>query len=213
MAFDFNGTNQWMTTASAPTTTLPITMSCFFNSTSITALQALVNLVNVTTNNPYFGTFIRGDISGDPVQMIVFNGTTAQDTNTTTGYSADTWHHACAVFVSATNRTVYIDGGSSNSGSTNLTTTPNQLRIGRWVNAANVASAYLSGKIAEIGLWSADLSPAEVIALARGMKCSRVRPQSLAYYSPMVRELIDTKGALTITNNNTATVGVHPRVY
>jgi hypothetical protein len=45
------------------------------------------------------------------------------------------------------------------------------------------------------------------------MTCDKVRPQSLVFYAPLVRDLIDYKGGLTITNNNTATVANHPRVY
>ena len=45
------------------------------------------------------------------------------------------------------------------------------------------------------------------------MTCDKVRPQSLVFYAPLVRNLQDVKGGLTISNNNTATVAVHPRVY
>lgn len=217
MAYEFNGTNQWMTTASAPATTLPITMACWFNSDSVTALQTLVHLVASTTlNNPYFGCFLRGDVAGDPLQMFVYqgSGTPAFDSsNTTSGYTANTWHHACAVFVSSTNRTVYLDGGSSASGSVNLSVTPNQLRIGRFVSSSNLPDYYMDGEIAEIGVWNTDLSAAEITSLAKGMRCSRVRPQNLEFYSPMVRDLTDYSGALAITNNNTATASIHPRVY
>jgi hypothetical protein len=48
---------------------------------------------------------------------------------------------------------------------------------------------------------------------ADGMTCDKIRPQSLVFYAPLVRDLIDVKGGLTITNNNTATVANHPRVY
>ena len=67
--------------------------------------------------------------------------------------------------------------------------------------------------MAEIGIWSAALSAAEIASLAKGMTCDKVRPQSLVFYAPLVRDLIDQKGGLTITNNNGATVAAHPRVY
>ena len=40
-----------------------------------------------------------------------------------------------------------------------------------------------------------------------------IRPQSLVFYAPLIRNLIDAKGGRTITNNNGATVAVHPRIY
>jgi hypothetical protein len=45
------------------------------------------------------------------------------------------------------------------------------------------------------------------------MTCDRVRPQNLKFYAPLIRNLVDIKGGLTITNNNTATVSEHTRVY
>ena len=72
---------------------------------------------------------------------------------------------------------------------------------------------YKQGDIAEVGIWNVALTAAEIESLADGMTCDKVRPQSLVFYAPLVRDLIDVKGGLTITNNNTATVANHPRVY
>jgi hypothetical protein len=71
----------------------------------------------------------------------------------------------------------------------------------------------MDGKIAEVGIWNAALTAAEVASLAKGMTCDKVRPQSLVFYAPLVRELIDQKAARAITNNNAATVADHPRIY
>lgn len=69
------------------------------------------------------------------------------------------------------------------------------------------------GLIAEVGIWNAALTPAEVASLAKGMTCDKIRPQNLAFYAPLVRDLNTQKGGLIITNNNGATVATHPRVY
>ena len=71
----------------------------------------------------------------------------------------------------------------------------------------------MNGLIAEVGIWNAALTAAEVASLAKGMTCDKVRPQNLVFYAPLVRDLIDQKGGLVITNNNAATVANHPRVY
>ena len=71
----------------------------------------------------------------------------------------------------------------------------------------------MDGKIAEVGIWNAALTAEEIASLADGMTCDKVRPQSLVFYAPLVRDLIDYKGGLAITNTNTATVADHPRVY
>jgi hypothetical protein len=74
-------------------------------------------------------------------------------------------------------------------------------------------SFYFNGTIAEVGIWNAALTAAEIASLAKGMTCDKVRPQSLVFYAPLIRNLQDVKGGLTITNNNGATVANHPRVY
>ena len=72
---------------------------------------------------------------------------------------------------------------------------------------------YGNALYADAGIWNAALTAAEIASLAKGMTCDKVRPQSLVFYAPLVRDLVDVKGGLTITNNNTATVANHPRVY
>ena len=70
-----------------------------------------------------------------------------------------------------------------------------------------------NGSLAEVGIWNAALTADEIASLAKGMTCDKIRPQSLVFYAPLVRDLIDQKGGLTITNNNAATVAAHPRIY
>jgi hypothetical protein len=74
-------------------------------------------------------------------------------------------------------------------------------------------ASYEDGRIAEVGIWNAALTAAEIASLAKGMTCDKVRPESLVFYAPLVRDLQDLSGGLTITNNNAATVATHPRVY
>jgi len=71
----------------------------------------------------------------------------------------------------------------------------------------------MDGLIAEVGIWNVALSATELSSLAKGMTCDKIRPQSLVFYAPLVRDLIDQKGGLTIANNNGATDAAHPRVY
>jgi len=81
------------------------------------------------------------------------------------------------------------------------------------INGRNGANNLSTFSAAEIGIWNAALTAAEIASLANGMTCDKVRPQNLVFYSPLIRDLIDQKGGLTITNNNGATVATHPRVY
>ena len=71
----------------------------------------------------------------------------------------------------------------------------------------------MDGRLAEVGIWNIDLTAAEIASLAKGMTPDKIRPQSLVFYAPLVRNLIDQKGGLALTNNNSATVANHPRLY
>jgi hypothetical protein len=64
-----------------------------------------------------------------------------------------------------------------------------------------------------VGIWDVALTADEIAALAKGVRCSAIRPQNLRFHAPLIRDLIDVRGGRTITNTNTATVIQHPRLY
>lgn len=61
-------------------------------------------------------------------------------------------------------------------------------------------------------MWNVALTDSENASLAAGFTPDQIRPQSLQFYAPLVRDLIDVRGGRTITNVNNATVAVHPRI-
>jgi hypothetical protein len=73
--------------------------------------------------------------------------------------------------------------------------------------------AYADALIAEVGIWNVALTADEIASLAKSMTCDKVRPQSLVAYFPLIRDLTEIRSGLAVTNNNTATVANHPRVY
>lgn len=216
MAYNFNGTNQYLSTASAPVTSWPLTMACWFNVANATTQYALL-AIGRQGNNERFVLQAGGHLAGDPVATNYIESIgTSYRADSTSGFSANTWTHACGVYTSDSSRTAYINGGSSGSSTStaNLSNSGlNRVHIAAQLDQANTALAYTSGLIAEVGIWNAALTAAEIASLADGFTCDKVRPQSLVFYAPLVRELQDVKGGLTITNNNTATVANHPRVY
>jgi hypothetical protein len=207
MAYSLNGTNQRLSVASAPVSAAPWTINLWFKTTNMSQVRCLLAL-NASFGNHYATIYFRGDLSGDPIQIL--NGSPGQiSVTSTTGCTSGTWHNACYVESSSTSRTIYLDGGSSATNTTSATYTGlDRLNIG----AFNALEPF-SGEIAQVGIWNAALTADEITSLAKGMACDKVRPQSLVFYAPLIRDLIDAKGGLTITNNNTATVATHPRVY
>jgi len=210
MAYDFDGTNQRLTPASTPVTAAPLTMACWFRPANTTSAGALITLTD-SAGVQYFTLYADGNSAGDRVRIYVAGSGGSPTVSTTSGFSANVWNHACAVEAATNSRTVYLNGG--NSANNALNTVPQSITNFNIGSFLAVSGNFLNGQIAEVGIWNAALTAAEVASLAKGMTCDKVRPQSLVFYAPLVRDLIDAKGGRTITNNNGATVANHPRVY
>jgi hypothetical protein len=143
--------------------------------------------------------------TGLAANNFVTSGTTVVGTNA---------RHAALTFSPSTFSRIYVDGVQDAERTSGV---PASIADNTDVNlifgGPPTGGFGFNGTIAEVGIWNAALTAAEIASLAKGMTCDKVRPQSLVFYAPLVRDLIDAKGGLTITNNNTATVANHPRVY
>lgn len=85
-------------------------------------------------------------------------------------------------------------------------------RVGIGCLDRSTASLFFQGTIADAAIWSAALTNTEIASLAAGFTPDRIRPQSLQFYAPLVRDLVDVRGGRAITNVNSATVATHPRI-
>ena len=158
---------------------MPFTMACWFKSNDDTLRQGLMSLYLSASH--YYLLEIRGNEAGDKVYLTIVDAGGGSAAFTTTGYTANQWHHACAVFTSTTNRAVYIDGGSKATSSvTRNPDTPNTLGIGRIIT-----TNYMSGQIGEAAIWSVALADWEVALLAQGFTPMRIQSQNLKGYWPL----------------------------
>ena len=103
-----NGNTANRIDATQPVTTMPLTLSAWFNAPSVTVEQCLVGISDRVGPTQAIGCFLELDgVSG--VQAI-----TADSTNWVwsrkSGATANTWMLAHGVFASATSRTVYLNG-------------------------------------------------------------------------------------------------------
>jgi hypothetical protein len=206
MAYNFvNTSSQYLGVSSLPVTALPFTFSFWFytleNGTrNFMCLDepgaSSFYTVNMNATGVLFlNAFLNG--SSNPAGVVVA--------------PSNQWNHGCAVFTSTSSRQIFLNGvaGATNTGTVNPTFS--RFNIGLR-NSAGV-DVFARGDIAETGVWNVALTAAEIASLAKGVACNLVRPQSLVFYAPLVRELIDVRGGRTITNNNGATVVNHPRIY
>ena len=212
MAYAFNGTNQYLNTTSSPVgnSLAPITMAAWVRGNPAND-RYWVNLGRSTNSGPLVGMTVG---TNGVARMIARSdiGVSVSSSGTSVIFGASTpWAHTAFTNTSSA-RNLYVNGVNEGTGGGNsFAVTLDRLGIGALVR--NTVGSYFGGDIAEVGVWNAELTAAEVASLADGMTCDKVRPQSLVFYAPLVRDLIDVKGGLTITNNNTATVANHPRVY
>ena len=208
MAYNFNGSNQHLSTASAPSNGYPMTLALWSITTTVVTGTGQ-RMFSVSASNGHRNQLARDSAN---IQCNSVGSSGAGTAFANSQISANTWFHQAGTFASATDRKLYFNGAevatnTTNPGSQN---TFDRVLIGA---AGSPVGLYYDGTIAEAGVWNVALTADEIASLAKGMTCDKVRPQSLVFYAPLVRDLIDVKGGLTITNNNTATVAAHPRVY
>jgi hypothetical protein len=188
-------------------------MACWFRSDDTTINQTLMCISDTGTDVNYFRLSAMGASAGDPVRADT-TATTTGDADTTTGFSANTWHHACGVFAGTADRRAFIDGGSKGTDVVNeVPTGLDTTAIGRL--ARLTPAGYTSGRIAEAAIWDVALSDVEVALLAKGYSPLFVRPASLTLYAPLLGNYspeIDLIGARSLTVTG-ATKADHPRVF
>ena len=210
-----DASSQYLEHAAAALAGVPITMACWFQSDDATVSQGLMSIGRADVDDNFFELQAAGTVAGDPIRAHTESTSGAGVADTSSGYSVDTWHHACAVFAAVDDRRAYIDGGSKGTGATSVT--PASLAITDVGRAArSVNNRYTSGRIAEAAVWNVALDDSEVAALAKGFSPLLIRPQSLVAYWPLfgndASELDRWKSRFDLTVTG-ATKAAHPRMF
>lgn len=213
MAYDLDGSSGWLGLSFSPIGSLPFTMSAWFKPDSNTVDGVAVCLANSTGSERY-SMRVNGSVAGDPIGAESRSAANAASTaNTSTGYSTGAWQHAAAVYASDSSRTAYLNGAGAVTDTTTIAfSTINRLAIGARL-ATNVAGTFLDGGIADVALWNVALSADEIAALAKGISPLLIRPAALAFYAPLVRQLINLKGAAALSLTGTGAVADHLPIF
>lgn len=133
-------------------------------------------------------------------------------TNTAGSTSATTWYHRAATYAAGSLK--FFENGAQ----VGATATPTVIAgaPADWVVAVgsfNAGSSFrVAGRVCMIGYWDVQLSDAEVAGLGKGAAPHLVRPQSLRYYVPGLRDANAVKG-VTNTASNLTYSGDNPRIY
>lgn len=165
----------------------PMTLACWFNPDSVAAEFHLISLNDFDGVQLFtLGTGIGAGGTNDNVCAGTFSSGWAASVHAT-NITAGTWWHGASVIASATSRTAYLNGGAATPNTTSKTPTGvDNLDIG-CQSFTSTNDNFYNGSIAEVGIWDAALTTAEIVSLARGVACPLVRPQNLVWYLPMIR--------------------------
>jgi len=174
MALTFNG-SQYIYREEALNP--PFTMACWFRSTNNTNLQTLMEISHSGgSNSGRYRIAIRGDQVGKGLIAQQVPGSFA---TTSTGYTVNTYHHACGVFPNTSGRTIYLDGGGENTDGTSGSPSVTQTIFGIGRNGDGNLNEGFIGDKGEYAIWTVALTAAEVQLLALGLDPRYVRPESL----------------------------------
>ncbi len=210
MAYTFStASSRYLTTSSTPLTAAPLTLAAWFNFPSTGANQAIAGINSVGVANTNSLRLVVNNLN----QVTAVTNAGANASSATPAATAGIWNHGCAVFAASNSRTAYLNGVAATANTSAFTPVSlSAIFVGANINGSTVAGQ-ANGSIAEIGFWNIALSNAEIGSLASGVSPLLIRPQSLVFCAPLVRDLTDVRGGLPLTNVNGATVSAHPRVY
>jgi hypothetical protein len=206
MAYNLNGSSQYLSTASTPVSAYPITIAAIVYPTA-TGFRTAVSLGNTGAVNDYYYL----SISGTNLIQFGLSSTTDVVAYSATACNLNEFSHFCGVITSSSAQ-AFLNGAAGTVVSHSVSwKSVNALSVGAVLRNAGVTS-YFSGRVAEVGIWNAELTAAEIASLSTGFTPDQIRPQSLQFYAPLIRDLVDLRAGRSITNLNGATISTHPRV-
>lgn len=213
MAYGFVSSSSQYISATAPATAAPLTVSCWgFNSSASGDANRVLLVLTADSTAQRMLLYLA---TTTPSWFVNDSGGFSQIQSAST-VSANTWFHVSAVESASNSRALFLNGTKSTTGQNpQLTRVPSGIAsvlIGADRLNNGIANRH-TGRVADVGIWNVALTDDEVASLSKGVACRLIRPQSLVFYAPLIRDLVDICGGRTLTNNNTATVEVHPRVY
>ncbi|KKN45306.1 hypothetical protein LCGC14_0684590 [marine sediment metagenome] len=199
----------------------PIAIVCRFNINDTSIFHALMGLGDKDTNDYFISMRAYPVGFAQKVSATEWNNPTTGVAVTSSGYTVNIWHHACAIFVSATDRRAFIDGANKGTNATNVSAI-NLDRTNIGVESKSTPANPVSGIIAEAAVYDLSQWPGATDALkadgfekilpslADGFTPPHF-PLGLIAYWPLIRGLNDKVGGYNLTAVGTA-VSNHPRV-
>ena len=178
-----DASSQYLEKDVAPVTVAPLTFLVRFFSDTNSVRQNLIYLGNKANTTDLWQ--MRLFETGSAVTFRIGGSGGSTTIVTTTTWSINTWHHACAVDVSSTDHRVFLDGGGKATSSTlRAPSGADRISVGRVGGSS--PGQYMSGRICEVLLLDVALTDAEVATHAQlGFLPSWIRPANIKGYWPV----------------------------
>jgi hypothetical protein len=223
MAYDFNGSDQYLYVAAAVADAAPMAMSCWFKPDNTTTWGELVAISKDTGSDVtnFFRLSCYGNhATADPLVAQTADGSSIAMAMTSTNFVSGQWQHAFAVFAANNSRAVWLNGGGSGTDTASRTPSGlNRTAIGTKIRQlAPGYSGSFDGQIAEVAVWAGsgveNMGALQAGALAAGLSpwCLRKWISNLVLYQDLIRPLNRPGGGATLTAMNGPTVAAQPRV-
>lgn len=215
MSRDFTGaSNSYMNGGQLPDIRTNFTIACWFRPDTVTGSPRLLSRWASGSNQRYLLQLSSSKLLLAILGQDLGGQTVAGATTLTTG----SWFHAAGTYEPSTALRVYLNGTQDGVLTTSvkpaLAAGVAQRTLGIGDETANNTSLF-DGRIAEVGIWSATLSAAEIAALAKGVSPTLVRPGALANYWPIwgvAFPEIDLTGTVNATTPGTVALADHAPV-
>lgn len=168
----------------------PVTITGWFRANSQHA--SIVLSLASTSSSTLFA--IRTESSG-ALSLKTYSYT---DSSSGSLYSTDTWHHIAAVFRSATDRELYLDGVSIATGSTSETWAGTTDSFGVGANPWGGGTVWFNGQVAAPQLYTKSLSNAEILEI---MYNPSALPDSLYLYWTGLENIVTDSDLVDLSGN------------
>lgn len=224
-----DGSSEYLSNANAVVSSRPLALVCFYNCDDGSLDNQGVVCICVEGAGSDHQYNIGWNVTGgspDGIRASVKGATGWGSAETAVNWTPDTWNHACAIFVTATDHRVFINGGNkvTSSGDSGIVSGLDKTIIGAEERAGGAPQGFISGKVAEVAVYDLSVWPGAtdsdkadnfekiVPSLAKGYS-PEMYPLGLVSYWRLLRGLNDRVGGYHMTASGTVVAAHHRIIY
>ena len=198
--------SEWLAAGSTPVTVVPFAISFFFRPTTVGVAQTMVWIGDVSNAASYFEVGLDAtDHLVAHAQVSITSGVAASAGTVT----VNTWHHAFAIFASATSRRISLDRGTEANNTTSVTPTGvDVIAFGR--RNDSTPTAYYDGHLMWAAIYDVSFADGEYEILSERKCPLYFRRDNLVDFYPLIAdEDIDIINRRVLTPNNSPSVSTN----